>query len=476
MTPSSSTDPARRGTTLVVGRSEEITSLAGDADGPTVTVESLMEAIGELATHRRSDSIRRVIVCAADVRGAQGRPIDALRLVDPSVEVIIHDPHETPPDQAEIPEPTEAFAPDEEYCSADGDCSTASDCAVDSDEDAESDDPPEPEMTGEPCEEPASSEEPIEPASEAVAEPTPQSEAEAMSQYAEQLVSPMDHVSADEPLGDVDMLEAVMSAPGDVQEVALNLIRQQTGWPGLELLDDAAQANSTMGYVAVTRGAHYFGCLAATNVAEAELEPWACWLASWLDFARIHDEHREWAFTDDLTGVGNRRFFNRFLRQAMDHARRQRRVVTVMVFDIDDFKQYNDRFGHEAGDDILRETVSLLTSVIRKGDRVCRIGGDEFAVVFADPENPREPGSSHPEEIEHIAVRFQQQIAAMRFPKLGIEAKAALTISGGLATYPWDGLTPEELLRLADQRAMHSKRIGKNVITYGPETAEGGEV
>src|SRR5439155_22348133 len=145
-------------------------------------------------------------------------------------------------------------------------------------------------------------------------------------------------------------------------------------------------------------------------------------------------------------------------------AARFRRPVTVMVFDIDNFKTYNDQFGHNAGDDILRETVRLLNSVIRQGDRVCRIGGDEFAVIFADPEAPRTPGSHHAETVDVIARRFQDQICTMRYPKLGQEAPGNLSISAGLATYPWDGSDPEALLQHADQLALESKRKGKDAI------------
>jgi diguanylate cyclase (GGDEF)-like protein len=143
-----------------------------------------------------------------------------------------------------------------------------------------------------------------------------------------------------------------------------------------------------------------------------------------------------------------------------------------MVFDIDNFKSYNDNFGHEAGDEVLRETVLLLNSVIRQGDRVCRIGGDEFAVVFADPEGPRKPdlrgAGAMPESVEAIAKRFQDQICKMRFPKLGEQAPGPLSISAGLATFPWDGSDPVALLRHADQLALESKRRGKNAITLGP--------
>ena len=155
------------------------------------------------------------------------------------------------------------------------------------------------------------------------------------------------------------------------------------------------------------------------------------------------------------------------MQRTLKDAVRERRAVTVMVFDIDDFKRYNDKFGHEAGDEVLIETVRLLNSVIRSGDRVCRIGGDEFVVIFSDPEGPRELGSHHPRSVETIASRFQSQITQTKFPKLGLDAPGSLSVSGGLATFPWDGTTAEALLRHADSLALESKRAGKNVITLG---------
>ena len=139
-----------------------------------------------------------------------------------------------------------------------------------------------------------------------------------------------------------------------------------------------------------------------------------------------------------------------------------------MVYDFDDFKRYNDAFGHAAGDEILCETTRLLRSVIRPTDRVCRIGGDEFAVIFDDPSGPRSGEGRHPTSIGAIAERFQRQVCAHRFPKLGADAQGTLTISGGMATFPWDGHDASSLLERADALALESKRQGKNLITLGP--------
>jgi diguanylate cyclase (GGDEF)-like protein len=286
---------------------------------------------------------------------------------------------------------------------------------------------------------------------------------------------PDDQFVAEGELGDVDLVDAMLERPEAVEWLAVRLIRQQTGWDDLELRD-AREEDDAAACVAVEHGDECLGYLRTRHAGAATVKPWAEWLSRWLVLGDSYMKHRQWAYTDDLTGAGNRRFFYRFLGDALERARQNRRPVTVLVFDIDDFKLYNDRYGHDAGDEILRETVRLLTSVIRQGDRVCRIGGDEFVVIFADPAERREVGSDHPETIESIARRFQDQIAQMRFPKLGPEAKGELTVSGGLATFPWDASNARDLLRLADQRAIASKRKGKNVITLGPDTADIGGV
>jgi diguanylate cyclase (GGDEF)-like protein len=256
--------------------------------------------------------------------------------------------------------------------------------------------------------------------------------------------------------------------------LALQLIMQQTGWSDLQLIagDSIAAPGESQpqqhAAVPIKHAGQTFGLLVSNTGSAKQLQPWADWLARWLALDRSHREHRLLAYRDELTGAWNRRFFNTFLADAITRGSQQRRPVTVMVFDIDNFKTYNDQFGHEAGDDILCEIVRLMHAVIRQGDRVCRIGGDEFAVIFADPEAPRQPGSTHPDSVEVIANRFQDKVCSMSFPKLGVEAPGTLSVSAGLATYPWDGSTPQSLLRHADQLALESKRKGKNALTFGP--------
>jgi diguanylate cyclase (GGDEF)-like protein len=269
------------------------------------------------------------------------------------------------------------------------------------------------------------------------------------------------------PLGDTDLVEAILTDPAGLRAMALQLMIEQTHWSDLTLNDRPPPGYSTAS-AEVRFGGRCFGTLSSRQARDRQLRPWAAWLARWLALDHGYREFRTLAFQDELTGAWNRRFYEVFMKKIIHGAARQRRTLTVLVFDIDDFKRYNDEFGHEAGDEVLRETVRLLNSVIRAGDRVCRIGGDEFVVIFADPEGPREAGSNPPETVEEIAGRFQDQICQMKFPKLGLDAPGTLSISGGLATYPWDGADPQTLLRHADQLALQSKQKGKNVITLGP--------
>ena len=170
------------------------------------------------------------------------------------------------------------------------------------------------------------------------------------------------------------------------------------------------------------------------------------------------------AITDHLTGAYNRRYFYHLTDQLLAKARADRTRVTLLLYDIDDFKRYNDTYGHAAGDEVLRETVGLMQRTTRTRDVVARIGGDEFAVLFWDAEPRRRPDSQHPESAFALANRFAEAVAKHEFPSLGPEAKGVLTISGGLATYPWDGRTCRELLRHADGGLRQAKQAGKNVI------------
>ncbi|HPD47390.1 MAG TPA: GGDEF domain-containing protein [Anaerohalosphaeraceae bacterium] len=185
------------------------------------------------------------------------------------------------------------------------------------------------------------------------------------------------------------------------------------------------------------------------------------------------------AMEDDLTGLKNRRYVRQFLHQILDKARRESFEVTLLVFDIDDFKRYNDVYGHAVGDNVLRQTAIMMRRCCRHHDVTGRIGGDEFAFVFWDcrkkdktssagkhvePER-RHTVTQHPREAVFMAERFRKEVSSAELSFLGPEGKGILTISGGLASYPKDAHTVDSLFEQADKALLEAKRSGKNQIT-----------
>lgn len=193
------------------------------------------------------------------------------------------------------------------------------------------------------------------------------------------------------------------------------------------------------------------------------------------------------ATTDELTGAYNRRYLEHFLREVLERNQHEHTEVTLFLFDIDEFKYYNDTYGHTSGDAILQQITQLMRRCCRSHDVITRMGGDEFAVIFWDTgqrrkiyrehaegnaaeENLSGPpvgsrsGQSHPEAVLFLSNRFRRIIQTSAFPSLGPDARGVLTISGGLASYPLDGKTVQELLAKADDALLQAKRSGKNRI------------
>jgi GGDEF domain-containing protein len=203
--------------------------------------------------------------------------------------------------------------------------------------------------------------------------------------------------------------------------------------------------------------------------------------------ATIEDRHvrmQKLAITDDLTGLYNARYFRHFLTKIIAKAHAMRFPVTLILFDIDSFKTYNDQFGHGVGDEILRQTASLIKRCVRDHDLVARLGGDEFAVVFWEkegPRQPREPGkpapavpsSRIPQTPKQMFQRFQRLLASPDFSILGATGKGQLTISGAMAVYPYDAQDVGGLIEAADRELMFSaKASGKNCLKLVGEDPE----
>jgi diguanylate cyclase (GGDEF)-like protein len=264
---------------------------------------------------------------------------------------------------------------------------------------------------------------------------------------------------------ELSLLQSLLSERGSLREQVVAELRKRFG----EDLHWTAEPDLDAGNcLPISQTSSHFGCLLSDSLDSSQLAAAATWAGHWLAVEqRILDLKHE-ANHDDLTDAWNRRYFDRFLEGIVQRAREQRFRVTLLLFDIDDFKRYNDEYGHPAGDEILREAARLMQTVVRRHDVVARIGGDEFGVIFWDAEAPRRDRSEHPRTARRAASRFQKAICDHKFPKLGDCAPGTLSISGGLASYPWDGQTPEELMKMADDALLESKCQGKNAITLGP--------
>ncbi len=162
------------------------------------------------------------------------------------------------------------------------------------------------------------------------------------------------------------------------------------------------------------------------------------------------------AYADPVTGLGNRRVLEFFLERQSAGARRGGSVAVVM-FDIDDFKSYNDRFGHAAGDEALAELGRVLAANTRTTDLSARYGGEEFTSVLA---------GSGVEGALGFAERVRTGFRSVEFP-----TGARLTLSGGVAASPPLAGDPETLLRAADAALYEAKRRGKDrVLPAGLDT------
>ena len=179
------------------------------------------------------------------------------------------------------------------------------------------------------------------------------------------------------------------------------------------------------------------------------------------------------ATEDDLTGLKNRKYIWEFARQVIGRASKVGGRITLLVFDVDNLKHYNDLYGHLAGDEILIQAAVLIRRCCRTHDVVGRIGGDEFAAVFwddprrertLDDSERRSASADHPTEAISIAKRFVRELEKAELDLLGPEGKGVLAISGGLASYPRDGSTIGELFEQADRALLEAKRSGKSRI------------
>jgi len=163
---------------------------------------------------------------------------------------------------------------------------------------------------------------------------------------------------------------------------------------------------------------------------------------------------REQSVRDHLTGLFNRRYMEETLEREMLRVARKQLSLGMIMLDVDDFKRFNDTWGHAAGDEILRELGSLLLREVRGEDIACRYGGDEFIVIL--PDASREVTRKRAEMICEYAGLFHLQFEG--------QSLAAVTLSLGVAVFPEHGATSTGILRAVDDALYRAKHQGRGRV------------
>lgn len=173
------------------------------------------------------------------------------------------------------------------------------------------------------------------------------------------------------------------------------------------------------------------------------------------ELKRLQQELHEMAHFDELTGLPNRALFMDRLEQLIIHARRELNRFALLYVDLDGFKEVNDRFGHLAGDAVLREAARRLLKCVRESDTVARLGGDEFTVLLQDLKHWEEPGVVSRKLLEIFATPFGCGDGSCR-----------LGVSIGIGIYPDHAADAVTLISCADAAMYEVKEAGKNNYRY----------
>lgn len=163
---------------------------------------------------------------------------------------------------------------------------------------------------------------------------------------------------------------------------------------------------------------------------------------------------------DPLTDLYHHSYFIIKINEEISRAKRKGEPVSLLFIDMDFFKMINDNFGHQVGDDVLKQFSTKLKAIVRESDLIFRYGGDEFTIILPDISI---------DEAVKIAERIKNQLENAGY---GPSKNLKISLSIGISQFPIDAITPEELIKKADERSLISKRSGRGKIIFGSETQE----
>lgn len=175
-----------------------------------------------------------------------------------------------------------------------------------------------------------------------------------------------------------------------------------------------------------------------------------------LQSASLYEQAAEESLTDVLTGLPNRRFFDRRLAEECDRSKRYGHPFALLMIDLDGFKAINDAFGHAIGDSVIQQVAAALTRVIRSSDMAARFGGDEFAIIV--PEADKEAAI-------HLSEKIKMALAATKL-HLPNDTQRYVSACMGIAVYPLESDSPQSLFELADRRMFRAKRQLSGTIIF----------
>jgi diguanylate cyclase (GGDEF)-like protein len=200
-----------------------------------------------------------------------------------------------------------------------------------------------------------------------------------------------------------------------------------------------------------------------TPERETLLESYLSVAATALSNIRLLDTMKQQATIDPLTGLYNRRYLEDYAKRIIPMSRRKEQPFGVIMLDLDHFKSFNDDYGHDVGDRILRGFAKTVTAAMRETNLAARIGGEEFVVLLP------ETGAK---ACLLVAERIRQAVGRMVVPSGTDKPPIQVTVSAGIAVFPDHGQSLEEVLQASDKALYESKRAGRNRVTLFTDQPE----